>query len=90
MLCHFSIVGVDVVTKDKLLWMILMRVVKFMMNVIRVGIPLHHITCSLHLICSSMIFPTLERYRACVCDKTAAQCFARYTYNSKMKGNCTN
>jgi hypothetical protein len=42
--CHLSILGVEVVTKDKLLWMVLMRVVKPMMHVIRAGIPRHHIT----------------------------------------------
>ncbi|CAF1660739.1 unnamed protein product [Adineta ricciae] len=27
-------------------------------------------------------------YKACMCDKTAAQCFGAYTYNSSWKGVC--
>ena len=27
-------------------------------------------------------------YKACMCDKTAAQCFAASTYNSSWKGVC--
>jgi hypothetical protein len=41
---HLLILSVEVVTKDKLLWMVLMRVVKLMMHAIRAGIPRHHIT----------------------------------------------
>src|SRR4051812_29217287 len=38
--------------------------------------------------CESMINRTPARYQACICDKTAAQCFARNKYNPKMKGRC--
>jgi hypothetical protein len=40
---HLLILGVEVVTKEKLLWMVLMRVVKLMMHVIKAGVPQHHI-----------------------------------------------
>ncbi len=32
--------------------------------------------------------PGTAAYRACMCDKTAAQCFAANTYNSYWKGRC--
>jgi hypothetical protein len=32
--------------------------------------------------------PLSAKYKACMCDKRAAQCFARNTYNAKMKGKC--
>jgi len=38
--------------------------------------------------CDNMRNPTPARYAACMCDKTAAQCFARNRYNPNMKGRC--
>ena len=35
--------------------------------------------------CNKMFNRTSGRYNACVCDKTAAQCFARNKYNPKMR-----
>ena len=32
--------------------------------------------------------PTSQQYKACMCDKEAAQCFAAHTYNKEMRGKC--
>ncbi len=32
--------------------------------------------------------PSSAQYAACMCDKNAALCFARYTFNTNMKGKC--
>jgi secretory phospholipase A2 len=32
--------------------------------------------------------PSSTQYKACMCDKAAAQCFARNTYNTNMQGKC--
>jgi secretory phospholipase A2 len=32
--------------------------------------------------------PSCDQYTACMCDKEAAQCFARNTYHENLKGWC--
>jgi len=34
--------------------------------------------------------PSSDQYKACMCDKEAAQCFARNTYHEYLKGRCDN